>query len=181
MKILDLGCGSFKTAGATGVDVAALPEVDIVHDLNSFPYPVPSDSYDVIILRHVVEHLNDIVGLMSEVHRIGKPGAEVRIVTPHFTSSMSYNDPTHRHHFSLLTFDFFCGGTAHMHVPNASFKVSRRQVRLWRLNDKWSFHPYAMFGLSTFIENHPVLYERFFCFLFPIPEFETHLEIIKSR
>jgi len=44
---------------------------------------------------------------MAEVHRIAKAGAEVLIVTPHFTSPDSYTDPTHLFHLGFHSFDYF--------------------------------------------------------------------------
>lgn len=38
MKI-DIGCGNSKRSGYIGLDCLKLPDVDIVHDLNTFPYP----------------------------------------------------------------------------------------------------------------------------------------------
>src|SRR3954466_6161455 len=122
-KILDLGCGNRKTPGSTGVDIAPLPGVDVVHDLSVFPYPIQSDSFDRIILRHVIEHIPDVVRLMKEIHRIGKPGAILEIYTPHFTSINSYSDPAHVHHFSLQTFDYFCGDTAHDYTLGVKYEM----------------------------------------------------------
>ncbi len=38
--VLDVGCGVKKWPGATGLDISADTEADIVHDLNAFPYPL---------------------------------------------------------------------------------------------------------------------------------------------
>jgi hypothetical protein len=37
-----MGCGNRKVAGAVGIDVSPDSQADIIHDLNSFPYPFPS-------------------------------------------------------------------------------------------------------------------------------------------
>ena len=49
MKILDLGCGPIKLNGAIGLDNVALPNVDIVHDLLNFPYPIDNESFDKML------------------------------------------------------------------------------------------------------------------------------------
>lgn len=179
-KILDLGCGNRKREGSVGLDRVALPNVDIVHDLERFPYPFPDSSFDRIILQHVIEHVENVVGLIEEIHRVGRPGAIVEIYTPHFTSSNSFNDPTHRHHFSLLTFDFFCGGTEHGYVHKAQFKLVDRNVEFWRFHDSIPFVPYHLIGLRKFAKSHPVFYERFLCFLFPLKEFSVFLSVVKN-
>jgi len=38
---LDIGCGWSKRAGFVGMDKRNLPGVDIIHDLEIFPYPIP--------------------------------------------------------------------------------------------------------------------------------------------
>ena len=96
MQVLDIGCGRNKIPGAIGMDKIALPGVDVVHDLNSFPYPFGDSSFDEIYATHVIEHLDSIVGAMEEIHRLAKPNAKVVIVTPHYSDCSSWNDPTHK-------------------------------------------------------------------------------------
>ena len=47
-KILDLGCGRNKVPGAIGLDLFPVPGVDVVHDLEAFPYPFENNSFDEI-------------------------------------------------------------------------------------------------------------------------------------
>jgi SAM-dependent methyltransferase len=178
-KVLDLGCGARKTPGAVGLDRVRLDGVDVVHDLDVYPYPVETSSFDHIILRHVAEHVEDVVALMDEIHRIGRPGATIEIHVPHFTSCNAYTDPTHKHHFSLLTFDFFCGGTVHGYILKSRFKRVKRQLFFWELHDKFSFVPYHWLPVRWFANHHPILYERFFAFWFPLKEFRVFLEVEK--
>ena len=62
MKILDLGCGENKVTNSIGLDNVNLPDVDIVHDLMDFPYPIENESIDKIYLRHVIEHFTNELG-----------------------------------------------------------------------------------------------------------------------
>jgi predicted SAM-dependent methyltransferase len=57
MKTLDLGCGIHKFPGSVGLDVVPLDTVDVVHDLNAFPYPFEPNTFDAVRMTHVVEHL----------------------------------------------------------------------------------------------------------------------------
>ena len=41
---IDVGCGSSKIEGFIGMDHLDLPGVDIIHDLNSLPWPFESNS-----------------------------------------------------------------------------------------------------------------------------------------
>jgi SAM-dependent methyltransferase len=53
---LDLGCGGAKQAGYVGMDIRPLPGVDIVHDLQKFPWPLPTESVNFILCSHLIEH-----------------------------------------------------------------------------------------------------------------------------
>ena len=54
---LDIGCGASKQPGFVGMDVLKLPGVDIVHDLELFPWPLPDQSVSFAMTSHVVEHI----------------------------------------------------------------------------------------------------------------------------
>ena len=100
-KILDLGCGNVKVSGAVGLDNIALPEVDIVHDLLHFPYPINDNSFDIIYLRHVIEHFNidKINNIMNECYRILKKDGQLFVNVPHVFSIAAFTDPTHKQFF----------------------------------------------------------------------------------
>jgi SAM-dependent methyltransferase len=136
LRILDIGCGKFKLPGSVGLDIVPLEGVDVVHDLNQFPYPFPNDSFDRIRLIHVVEHIQSITRTMEEIHRIAKSGAEVEIVTPHYTDSSSWQDPTHLWHLNSRSFDFFQQHHRTSYYSNARFEIQYSEVKLLRLY-KW--------------------------------------------
>ncbi len=113
-RVLQLGAGEQRLASAEGdaivrVDLRADVKPDVVWDLDRTPWPLEDSSFDVIDATDVIEHLADVVRVMEEIHRVARPGALVRIVTPHFSSSNSYTDPTHRWHLGLQSFDYFRG------------------------------------------------------------------------
>jgi SAM-dependent methyltransferase len=135
VKILDIGCGNNKMKGAIGIDRASLPNVDIVHDLNSFPYPFERDTFDEIYATHIIEHLDSITRTMEELHRIAKPNAKVTIITPHYSDFQSWNDPTHKWHLTTYSFRYFEPDYESSYYSTARFKVDSIQIdmaRLWR-------------------------------------------------
>jgi len=171
MKILDIGCGENKTEGATGLDRRALPGVDVVHDIDVFPWPLPDGSFDRIICRHVIEHLGDISAVMGEIHRVGKPGAEVFIRVPHFSSLNAYRDPTHRHYLSLGSFDVFCENGRYCET-GTRFKLVKRGLTFGS----------SMLDIPGRILHRlsPRRYERRFAWIFPARHVEIILSVIKS-
>lgn len=107
---LNLGCGHFVLPGWVNLDIADLPGVDIVHDLNKLPLPFECESVDEILCDDVLEHL-DYPPLLKECHRILVPGGILRVHVPHFTSNNNAADPTHKRLFSIKTLNFFCSDT----------------------------------------------------------------------
>lgn len=107
MKILDVGCGANKFEGAVGLDNNPRTAADVIHDLGVVPYPFPDDEFDLIVSRHVIEHVPDVMAFVGELYRITKPGGTIRLVTPHYTNPDWATDPTHRNHFNSYTFNTF--------------------------------------------------------------------------
>lgn len=106
-KILDVGCGWNKTPGAIGIDSNPKSHADVIHDLGAVPYPFPDNEFDEIVCRHVIEHVPDVMALITELHRITRSGGRITIVTPHYTNPDWPTDPTHRNHFNSYTFNCF--------------------------------------------------------------------------
>ena len=123
MKVLDLGCGPNKTPGAIGLDKAKIQGVDIVHDLEKFPYPFKDNEIDKVISTHCVEHIDNFVGLMEEIHRICKPNAEIKFIVPYYTSKDFFTDFTHKHAFTEHTFNYFDDNHPYSYYSKARFKV----------------------------------------------------------
>ena len=134
LKILDVGCGIKKYPGAIGIDINRSSAADVICDLDRFPYPFRDGSFDLIRAIHVIEHLADVVRAMEEFHRLARPGARVRIETPHYTDYSSFCDPTHRHHLNSFSFRYF--GDKHGgfgYYTNAKFREISVRVKLLSL------------------------------------------------
>ncbi len=106
-KILDVGCGANKYEGSIGLDNNPRTAADVIHDLGQFPYPFADDEFDLIVSRHVAEHVPDVMGFIGELYRITKNGGRIRLVTPHYTNPDWATDPTHRNHFNSYSFNTF--------------------------------------------------------------------------
>lgn len=95
---LDLGCGSRKREGFTGVDSSPDCGADIVHDLNLMPWPFDDASVDEVHCSHFLEHLDgpERIRFMVELYRVMKPGARALIITPYWSWVGAIQDPTHK-------------------------------------------------------------------------------------
>jgi SAM-dependent methyltransferase len=98
--------------GFFGLDIAPLPGVDVVCDLERIPWPFKDSSGDEVVLFNILEHLPNTIKTMEEIWRICKPGALVRILVPYYNSPGAFQDPTHVRFFSERTFDYFTDDSA---------------------------------------------------------------------
>jgi SAM-dependent methyltransferase len=74
--VLDVGCRSAKIPGA------------VVHDLNVFPYPLKDSSFEHVVIQDVIEHVQDPIRVMEELHRILRPDGRPQLRTPPFSSAL---------------------------------------------------------------------------------------------
>jgi SAM-dependent methyltransferase len=106
-RVLDIGCGANKVEGAIGMDLNPRTAADVIHDLDSLPYPFPDNRFDLVIGRHVIEHVRNPTEVMCEIHRITRHGGLVRLVAPHWTNPDFATDLTHRNHLNSYSFRNF--------------------------------------------------------------------------
>jgi SAM-dependent methyltransferase len=104
---LNLGCGLRRCEGYFGIDQVALPTADILADLNEPLSLIPDNSVDAVYSRHALEHVENFLPLMAELHRVTRPGGRIEIIVPHFSNPYGYSDPTHVRQFGLYTFFYF--------------------------------------------------------------------------
>lgn len=104
---LELACGQRKDEGWIGVDSVPTPAVDVVHDLETYPWPFDAASVDEVRISHFIEHLVDPFAFFDELWRVLKPGGQAGIVAPYYTSMRATQDPTHRQYISEAWFYYF--------------------------------------------------------------------------
>ena len=125
---LNLGCGRRALPDHVNVDLVESVGPDVVHDLGLFPYPFEDSRFEEIVLYDVVEHIPDLVGCMKELWRIGRPGARIRITTPHFSAANSFKDPTHVRHLSYRSLDYFSPDHPLCFYGGAGFSIVHREI-----------------------------------------------------
>jgi SAM-dependent methyltransferase len=171
-KILDLGCGKSKQAGAIGIDISPDTQADIVYDLSVFPYPFEDNQFDEILCYDIIEHLPDTVRVMEEIHRVAKPNAIVKIRVPHYACWWAYSDPTHKKVFSPFSFDHFLENKLFEHYTRVCFRLVSRKIDFHRVF-KWT-------GLEFLANKFPFRYEQFFAFIFRPCNINFTLMVIKN-
>ena len=106
---LDVGSGDSRHEGYTNIDKRALPTVDIVHDLEVFPYPLADESCSHIHASHIIEHIKPrfMVEFMDELWRITEMGGELWAAMPLGGTYSYWQDPTHCNGCNQTTFEYF--------------------------------------------------------------------------
>jgi len=107
---LDVGCGGNKQPGFVGMDMYPREGiVDIVHDIQEFPWPFPDSVCTVILLSHVWEHVEPKYRfrLMDELWRIIRHDGHLFISCPHDGSHLAAAHPQHYMCPNSTTFQFF--------------------------------------------------------------------------
>lgn len=156
---LNLGSGRDLRPGYLNVDRSDDVGADLVWDLSSLPLPFEAGAFDEILALDVVEHLDDVVTFMEEVHRLLSPGGTVRITTPHFSSANTFTDPTHRQHLGYFSFDYFLAEHPLNHYSWARFEIVSRFLAFR--------HSFVNRFLSRWANRHPFRYEQRWAWLFP--------------
>lgn len=95
--LLDIGCGGNKQERFVGMDKRALPGVDIIHDLEVFPYPLKDESCLTIVGSHIIEHIKPwlMLDLMNELWRLLIPDGQLALAHPYGVNTLFVQDPTH--------------------------------------------------------------------------------------
>ncbi len=119
-RVLELGCGMGHLLAwltgrfcVVGCDINAwalsqarrnVPEGNFTLLSMDQPYGFPAGSFDIVIAKHVVEHLHHPEQAIADMSRVLKPGGLLILVTPNLSSPMrkrkkdnwiGYQDPTH--------------------------------------------------------------------------------------
>jgi len=175
-KILDLGCGTRKRPGAIGLDINPQCNADIIHDLSRFPYPFEDNSFSEVYVDNVLEHLDDVIRTMEELHRICLDGALVKVIVPYFRSHWAFIDPTHRRYFTVDSFAYFDPDSPiSLIYPYSRARFSPQQV-VFNENIPTRMGK----GLVKWLANRwPSRYERFLGHLVPLDDLTFYLRVVK--
>ena len=81
-KILEIGGGG-NPLFHPNMDIQPVETVDIIHDLEKFPYPVEKNSFDGVYSAYCIEHISwrNIQRFISELYRLLRPGGKTVLLT----------------------------------------------------------------------------------------------------
>lgn len=160
--MLDLGGGNRPNPDASViVDSYNVPKDGkkrVVWDLEKFPYPFKDNSFDVVYMSHVLEHLKEPTKVLEEMHRIARH--KVWFLVPHYSSHAAHNHITHINFFGAGSMDTFVEGVnPDAHGSNPKWK-GKLEVKL-----HYSNHRKYLMWLSPIVDPilnlKPISFERY--------------------
>ena len=120
----------------------------------------------------MIEHLDNVVGALEEIHRVCRPNAVIHVTVPHFSSANAFTDPTHKHYFGAQSFHYLTGEHEHSHYTDVRFR--RKETRI-------VFHRSLVNKLlHRFANARPAEYERRWAWMFPAWFLYVRLEVVKG-
>jgi len=174
-KMLHIGCGVHKVPGAVGLDITALPGVDVVLDLDKEKLPFDDNTFDIVYAHHVLEHLRNLADVLGEIHRVCKPGAIIDILVPYYTCVGAFGDPTHVRFFTYRTLEHFADTDdkeRYTWFSATRFKMGKRHIGFGKL--------FRLIQVEWLANHFPNIYENFFAFVFQGRTLSTELIVTKN-
>ncbi len=176
-RILDVGCGWEKVEGAVSVDIRTQTKPDVCGDMDvdrkAIPhFPFRDDTFGEIHILQTIDHFQNIVPVMEEVHRVSKPGAKIVITVAHVSSIYSWSDPVH--HLHLTSRSFLCFTDHPTHGGTYTDKLFRQT----------KFHFIFSKSVLSLIPRllclfSPRIYEKHFSWIFPANDMYFEFEVLK--
>ena len=149
---LDLGGGHSPNPGFVNMDMFPYKGVDIVHDLEKFPWPLPDECVLVATASHLLEHINPhkgvFINFMNELWRVMKPGGQFAFVVPHAMSAGYAQDPTHCNMINESTMHYFDPD------PEKRTSIGNKlylfyEPKPWKIENQFFSHDGILEGLMT--------------------------------
>jgi ubiquinone/menaquinone biosynthesis C-methylase UbiE len=164
--ILDVGCGTSKIEESIGID--SNPEVgaDVIHDLDTFPYPFENEYFDKVFIRSTLFLLSDPVKVMEEIYRISKPGAEIVVVQPYFRSVWNFVDPYVKSFGTVHSFAFY--DPKDPICNRYKYSKARFTVEAIKFDEHLEKKGWLKRILVSFAEKMPRRYEMYLSHIFPL-------------
>lgn len=171
---LNLGCGREILKGYVNLDRIQLKGIDIIQDLDQFPYPFPDNQFTEIRMKSIMEHLSDVQKTLEELWRISKPNATIIIRVPHFSSLGAFVDPTHKRFFTYYSFDYYCSEAKKEindfnYYSKAKFKMKSRRI----------IYPKYLKPLEWLVNKIPKFHEIILRKFLPVRSLHFQLKVVK--
>ena len=164
MKKLNVGCGRDIKEGWVNLDCIEAKGINVVHNLDSFPYPFEDNTFDEVLASQIIEHLSNPEGFIRELWRISKPNVKINIGTVHFSAPVVWGDITHKRPYQSDTMNW-CN-IKYINNTNLSLIDDNKERFIVdsKIHFKYFFKPlYYLVNINRYTQ---LIYERWFSALF---------------
>lgn len=161
---IDLGCGKNKIKGCVGIDGDPSTHADIIVDFEKNPIPLADNSSDKIFSKQVFEHLEDPVKVLKELYRVSKPGGQIFIEVPHYSSHIAHG-VGHKQYYS----------------HKEMVQMFKEEIKCEIIKAEITFHKsFRRAGIKYLANKFPTDYERFWAYIFPAENIQITARVIKG-
>lgn len=183
---IELGVGERKRHNnAIGIDILDYDGVDIVGDVFDILRELPDCCVEQVWSYHFIEHIDDLDGLLEELHRVCTKGAKIDFVAPHFSNPFFYSDPTHKRSFGLYTMSYYSedllfARNVPKYYKDLNFLLAGVRLIFKSTRPRYIRHaikkPFQyFFNINNWFKE---FYEEIFCYV--IPCYEVHYTLINK-
>jgi len=103
----NLGCGTDYREGWHNVDQLQSVKTDQRVDLNELPWLWTNSSFEYVLMDNVIEHLDDQLGVLNELHRVVRPHGKIVLRFPHWNSPGHFTTPSHTTTLTHRSFEHY--------------------------------------------------------------------------
>jgi SAM-dependent methyltransferase len=138
---LNLGCGRNLLNGYVNIDKVHSHGI-VYADLDAYvgntpTLPFEDNTIDEIRMSHVLEHINNTLGLMQELWRVAKPSTMLTVYCPYGSSDDADEDPTHVRRYFLQSFGYF--SQPYYWRADYGYRGDWQPIEIKLLIDRWAF------------------------------------------
>ncbi|MFV0371500.1 MAG: class I SAM-dependent methyltransferase [Azonexus sp.] len=182
-RMLDVGCGlGFLLSGVAtgwerhGVEVSAFAAGHAVHHGRIFQGKLedaayPAEHFDLVVLYHVIEHVDDPLALLKEIRRILKPGGWLILGTPDFDSGAARRfGANYRLLHDITHVSLFNNESMHRFLRDQGFCIERVEYPYFETRYFNEDSLLALFDTSRISPPFYGNFMTFYCRLEALPE-----------
>lgn len=123
--VLDVGAGDNPDSRAS--ETADLYVADADHQFDiAEEWPLKTETYDGVVMSHVIEHVEDHAHVMEEATRVVRPGGWIEVSVP--LGADWFADPTHERPWTWSTPAKFCCERSEAWQPDLSLRLVDRHL-----------------------------------------------------
>lgn len=104
---LNLGCGNNRIDDCVNLDIDPNVNPDVLGNFDTV-LPFADKTFERVIAKHILEHTEDLVFTMKEIHRVLEDDGILELSVPIFPCVASIADPTHKRYIVEETILMFC-------------------------------------------------------------------------